>query len=208
MTIQRFDVGARLSEMAVHHGVCYLAGQVAGDATQDIRGQTRQVLAAIDALLARAGSDKSRLLMCQIFLADLADFAGMNEVWEAWLPPDAAPARATCEARLASAALRVEILVTAALAVLALVLLPGRAGIVATWAFSVWGTVDLLRAFYLGNLNALVPGQLGAAYFIPTVLVPLMLITHGLVFRILLRHSGRAAMLAPQPAAAAGSLPR
>ena len=86
MTIQRFDVGTRLSEMAVHHGVCYLAGQVAGDATQDIRGQTRQVLAAIDALLARAGSDKSRLLMCQIFITDLADFPGMNEVWEAWLP--------------------------------------------------------------------------------------------------------------------------
>lgn len=92
-------------------------------------------------------------------------------------------------------------LVTAALAVLALVLLPGRAGIVATWAFSVWGSVDLLRAFYLGNLNALVPGQLGAAYFIPTVLVPLMLITHGLVFRILLRHSGQAgARLEQEPA--------
>ena len=115
MTIQRFDVGTRLSEMAVHGGVCYLAGQVAGDATQDIRGQTRQVLASIDALLARAGSDKSRLLMCQIFIADLADFAAMNEVWEAWLPAGHAPPRATVLAHLAKAQWKVEMVVTAAL---------------------------------------------------------------------------------------------
>jgi enamine deaminase RidA (YjgF/YER057c/UK114 family) len=114
MTIQRFDVGARLSEMAVHHGVCYLAGQVAGDATQDIRGQTRQVLTSIDALLARAGSDKSRLLMCQIFLTDLADFAAMNEVWEAWLPAGHAPPRATVLAKLAKPEWKVEMVVTAA----------------------------------------------------------------------------------------------
>jgi enamine deaminase RidA (YjgF/YER057c/UK114 family) len=114
MTVQRFDVGMRLSEMAVHHGVCYLAGQVAADATQDIRGQTRQVLAAIDALLARAGSDKSRMLMCQIFLTDLADFAGMNEVWEAWLPAGQAPPRATVVAQLAKPQWKVEMVVTAA----------------------------------------------------------------------------------------------
>ncbi len=114
MTIQRFDVGTRLSEMAVHQGVCYLAGQVAGDATQDIRGQTRQVLACIDALLARAGSDKSRLLMCQIFLTDLGDFAGMNEVWEAWLPTGQAPPRATVLAKLAKPEWKVEMVVTAA----------------------------------------------------------------------------------------------
>ena len=114
MTVQRFDVGTRLSEMAVHHGVCYLAGQVAADATQDIRGQTRQVLAAIDALLARGGSDKSRILMCQIFLADLADFAGMNEVWEAWLPAGQAPPRATVLAQLAKPQWKVEMVVTAA----------------------------------------------------------------------------------------------
>jgi enamine deaminase RidA (YjgF/YER057c/UK114 family) len=112
--VQRFDVGPRLSEMAVHGGVAYLAGQVAEDATQDIRGQTRQVLAAIDALLARAGSDKSRLLMCQIFIADLGDFAAMNEVWEAWLPPGAAPPRATVLARLAKPEWKVEMVVTAA----------------------------------------------------------------------------------------------
>ena len=114
MTIQRFDVGARLSEMAVHHGVCYLAGQVPADATQDIRGQTAQVLAAIDALLARAGSNKSRLLMCQIFLSDLADFAAMNEVWEAWLPAGHAPPRATVLAQLAKPQWKVEMVVTAA----------------------------------------------------------------------------------------------
>lgn len=114
MRVQRFDVGPRLSEMAVHNGVAYLAGQVAGDATQDIRGQTRQVLAAIDALLTRAGSDKSRLLMCQIFLADLADFAAMNEVWEAWLPAGEAPPRATVLARLAKPEWKVEMVVTAA----------------------------------------------------------------------------------------------
>jgi enamine deaminase RidA (YjgF/YER057c/UK114 family) len=113
--IQRFDVGSRLSEMAVHNGVCYLAGQVASDDTQDIAGQTCQVLAAIDALLARAGSDKSRLLMVQIFIADLADFPAMNEVWEAWLPAGAAPPRATVQAALARPGWKVEMVVTAAL---------------------------------------------------------------------------------------------
>jgi enamine deaminase RidA (YjgF/YER057c/UK114 family) len=113
--IQRFDVGARLSEMAVHNGVCYLAGQVAGDDTQDIAGQTRQVLAAIDALLARAGTDKGKLLMCQIFITDLADFPAMNEVWEAWLPAGHAPPRATVEATLARPGWKVEMVVTAAL---------------------------------------------------------------------------------------------
>ncbi len=115
MTLQRFDVGARLSEMAVHNGVCHLAGQVAADASQDISGQTRQVLAAIDALLARAGSDKSRLLMCQIFIADLSDFAAMNAVWESWVVPGHTPPRATVQAALAKPEWKVEMVVTAAL---------------------------------------------------------------------------------------------
>jgi enamine deaminase RidA (YjgF/YER057c/UK114 family) len=113
--VQRFDVGTRLSEMAVHNGVCYLAGQVAADGSQDMAGQTRQVLAAIDALLARAGTDKSKLLMCQIFVKDLADFPAMNAVWEAWLPSGAAPPRATVKADLARPEWRVEMVVTAAL---------------------------------------------------------------------------------------------
>ena len=113
--VQRFDVGTRLSEMAVHNGVCYLAGQVAADGSQDIGGQTRQVLAAIDALLARAGTDKSKLLMCQIFIKDLADFPALNAVWEAWLPADHAPPRATVKADLAKPQWLVEMVVTAAL---------------------------------------------------------------------------------------------
>ena len=113
--VQRFDVGARLSEMAVHNGVCYLAGQVAADGSQDIAGQTRQVLAAIDDLLARAGTDKSKLLMVQIFVKDLADFPTLNAVWEAWLPTEHAPPRATVKAELAKPEWRVEMVVTAAL---------------------------------------------------------------------------------------------
>ena len=112
--IQRFDVGPRMSEMAVHGGVVYLAGQVAADATQDIHGQTRQVLAAIDALLVRGGSDKSKILRAQIFLADLADFAAMNAVWEAWVVPGQTPPRATVQAALAKPQWKIEIVVTAA----------------------------------------------------------------------------------------------
>lgn len=114
--IQRFDVGPRLSEMAVHNGTVYLAGQVPEDATQDIGGQTRQVLGCVDALLARAGTDKSRILMAQIFLADLADFEGMNEVWDAWVAAGHAPPRATVQAALAKKEWRIEIVVTAATA--------------------------------------------------------------------------------------------
>jgi enamine deaminase RidA (YjgF/YER057c/UK114 family) len=114
--IQRFDVGPRLSEMAIHNGTVYLAGQVPRDETSDIRTQARQVLEAIDALLARAGSDKSRILMAQIFLADLGDFPGMNEVWDAWVAAGETPPRATVQARLAKPGWRLEIVVTAAAA--------------------------------------------------------------------------------------------
>lgn len=113
--VQRFDVGTRLSEMAVHNGVCYLAGQVPADGSQDMKGQVAQVLAAIDALLARAGSDKRKILMCQIFIKDLADFPALNEVWEAWVPAGHAPPRATVQAQLAKPEWRVEMVVTAAL---------------------------------------------------------------------------------------------
>lgn len=112
--IQRFDVGARMSEMAVHNGVVYLAGQVAADGTADAAGQTRQVLDAIDALLVRAGSDKSRILRAQIFLADIADFPAMNGVWDRWVVAGHTPPRATVQAALARPEWRVEIVVTAA----------------------------------------------------------------------------------------------
>ncbi|WP_374675452.1 RidA family protein [Ideonella sp.] len=115
-SIQRFDVGPRMSEMAVHQGVVYLAGQIAEDGTQDIAGQTRQVLGAIDALLARAGSDKSKILRAQIYLADLAEFDAMNAVWEAWVVPGHTPPRATVQARLAKPEWKIEIVVTAAVA--------------------------------------------------------------------------------------------
>ncbi len=113
--IQRFDVGPRLSEMAIHNGTVYLAGQVPEDASLDIEGQTRQVLAAIDALLARAGTDKTKLLMVQIFIADLADFEGMNRAWDAWVPAGHTPPRATVQAALANPGWRLEIVATAAL---------------------------------------------------------------------------------------------
>jgi enamine deaminase RidA (YjgF/YER057c/UK114 family) len=112
--IQRFEVGARMSEAVVHNGTVYLAGQVADDPSQDIAGQTAQVLASIDTLLAQAGSDKSRLLRAEIFLVDLAEFAAMNAIWEAWVAPGHTPARATVQAALARPEWKIEIVVTAA----------------------------------------------------------------------------------------------
>jgi enamine deaminase RidA (YjgF/YER057c/UK114 family) len=112
--IQRFDVGTRLSEMAIHNGVVYLAGQIPEDPQLGIEGQTQQVLDAIDKLLARAGSDKSKLLMVQIFLVDLQDFEGMNKVWDAWVVPGHTPPRATVQANLASPKWRLEVVATAA----------------------------------------------------------------------------------------------
>ena len=113
-TIARLHPAKRYSEASVHNGTVYLTGQVADDATQDIAGQTAQVLAAIDRLLADAGSDKTKILMAQIFLADMADYDGMNAAWDAWIDRSAMPVRATVEARLAGDQYRVEIMVTAA----------------------------------------------------------------------------------------------
>ncbi|HEV2608758.1 MAG TPA: RidA family protein [Noviherbaspirillum sp.] len=115
MDIKRFHVGKRLSEMAVHNGTVYLAGQIAEDTTQNIAGQTREVLGHVDRLLAEAGSDKSRILMCQIYLADLKDFAEMNAAWDEWVADGHAPPRATVQAQLAKPEWLVEIVVTAAL---------------------------------------------------------------------------------------------
>ena len=112
--IQRLDVGPRMSEVAVHNGTIYLAGQIADDADADIRGQTRQVLAAIDALLERTGSDKTRILRAEVFLADMGDFAAMNAEWEAWVVPGHTPPRATVQAALARPEWKIEIVVTAA----------------------------------------------------------------------------------------------
>jgi enamine deaminase RidA (YjgF/YER057c/UK114 family) len=111
--IQRIDAGPRMSEACIHAGVAYLAGQVPLTPDADIETQTREILAEIDDLLAKCGSDKTRILRAQVFLADIADFAGMNRAWDAWVVPDQAPARATVEARLANPAWKVEIVVTA-----------------------------------------------------------------------------------------------
>lgn len=112
--IQRYETGPRMSEAVVHNGTVYLAGQVADDASQDTEGQTRQVLAAIDALLTQTGSERSKILRAQIFLVDLADFAAMNRVWESWVVPGHTPARATVQAVLARPEWKIEIVVTAA----------------------------------------------------------------------------------------------
>jgi enamine deaminase RidA (YjgF/YER057c/UK114 family) len=112
--LRRFHVGDRLSEMTIYNGTVYLAGQVASDASQDIRGQTAQVLASIDKLLHEAGTDNAHILMCQIFIKDLADFPAMNEIWEDWLAPGDAPPRATIRADLAKPEWKIEMVVTAA----------------------------------------------------------------------------------------------
>jgi enamine deaminase RidA (YjgF/YER057c/UK114 family) len=112
--IRRLHVGARLSEVAIHNGVAYLAGQIPENLSQSIQGQTRQVLSAIDALLSQSNTDKSRILMALIYLADMADFAGMNEVWDGWVMAGHTPPRATVQARLARPECRIEVVVTAA----------------------------------------------------------------------------------------------
>ncbi len=113
--IKRFHVGKRLSDMAVHNGVVYLAGQVPDDGKADIETQTSQVLATIDRLLAEAGTDKTKILMAQIYVANMKEFDGMNKAWDAWVADGNAPPRATVEARLANPDYKVEIVVTAAL---------------------------------------------------------------------------------------------
>lgn len=113
--IQRFDAGARLSEMVVFNHVAYLAGQVPENTVnKDAYQQTKEVLGLIDKLLARAQSDKSHILNAQIFLADMNDYAQMNQAWDEWVDRQNPPARATVQAALADEKWKVEIVVTAA----------------------------------------------------------------------------------------------
>ncbi len=111
--IKRIECGQRMSMAVIHNGTAYLAGQVGNPGTS-VTDQTREVLAQIDRVLAQAGTDKTRILSAQIWMADMADFAEMNAVWDAWVPEGNAPARATGEARLATPDYKVEIIVTAA----------------------------------------------------------------------------------------------
>ncbi len=112
--INRVQPAARYSEATIHAGTVYLAGQVAAGGGTTIEAQTAEVLASIDALLAQAGSSKSRILMAQIYLANMADYAGLNTVWDRWVDPASTPSRATVEARLAKPEWKVEIVVIAA----------------------------------------------------------------------------------------------
>ena len=113
-SITRRGVAARYSEAAVFNGVIYLAGMVPEGDAADIRGQTADVLAQIGAHLAALGSDKTRLLRVQIYLADINDIGAMNEVWDAWVAPGHAPPRATVQAALADPAWKIEVVATAA----------------------------------------------------------------------------------------------
>ncbi len=113
-TIHRLNVEPRYSDAAIYNGVVYLAGQVPDDAEADMATQTQQVLNTIDRLLQEAGSSKSRILMCQIFLADIVDITVMNQVWDQWVDSANSPPRATVQAPLADPQWKIEVVVTAA----------------------------------------------------------------------------------------------
>jgi enamine deaminase RidA (YjgF/YER057c/UK114 family) len=112
--IQRLHMGPRMSQAVIHGSTVYLAGQVAEDPSADVTAQTRQILAAIDVLLAEAETDKTRILSATIYLADIGTFAQMNLAWDPWVAPGHTPARATVEAKLAAPQYKVEIQVVAA----------------------------------------------------------------------------------------------
>ena len=112
--IVRYDPDKRLSDMVEYNGMLYLAGQVGEDMQADMKGQTQSILRQIDKLLARGGSDKSKILSAVVFVSDMRLKPKMDEAWMAWMDPKHAPARATVEARLGSADTLVEIMCVAA----------------------------------------------------------------------------------------------
>ncbi|KVG62327.1 RidA family protein [Burkholderia cenocepacia] len=114
MQIERYESGKRMSQAVVHGGLVFLAGQVAEDPAQDVKGQTAQILAKIDRLLEQVGSDKTKILSASIWLADYTTFNDMNAIWDAWVPEGHAPARACVESKLAFPQYTVEIAVIAA----------------------------------------------------------------------------------------------
>lgn len=113
MHIARRGTTRRYSDSVAHNGTVYLV-EVPANPQADIAAQTDNLLASVERLLAQAGSDKSHLLMVTVYLADMADYAAMNAVWDAWVPEGCAPARACVEARLADPGWRVEVALTAA----------------------------------------------------------------------------------------------
>ena len=115
MSIQRFETGPRMSQVVVHGNTVYLAGVVANKtAGESVAKQTQEILSIIDGHLAKAGTDKSKLLSATIYITDMATFAEMNAVWDSWVSPGNTPARATVEAKLAGPQYHVEIMVVAA----------------------------------------------------------------------------------------------
>ena len=115
MSIKRIKPGPRMSGAVVHNGIAYLSGQVSANAAGgSVTEQTKEILAIIDGLLKEAGTDKSKLLSANIWLADMSTFAEMNAVWDGWVSPGNTPARATVEVKLAAPEYNVEIMVTAA----------------------------------------------------------------------------------------------
>ncbi len=115
MTIERHEAGPRMSKAVVHGDTVYLAGVVA-DAPKgkNTAEQTKSILSQIDGFLAKAGTDKSKVLSANIWITDMANFAEMNAVWDAWVAPGHTPARATVETGLASPDYKVEIMGVAA----------------------------------------------------------------------------------------------
>jgi len=114
-SIKHIDPGPRMSEATIHGSRIYCAGMIPEDTSLDITGQVKQALAEIDSLLAKGGSDKTKILTATIWLADISDFAAMNKVWDAWVVPGQTPARATVEAALNDPKMKVEIMVVAAI---------------------------------------------------------------------------------------------
>lgn len=113
--IVRIATDKRRSRVVIYNGIAFVSGQAADDRSQDIRGQTQQTLAKIDSFLERAGTSKHHLLTAQIWLKDIKnDFQGMNEIWDSWTAPDAAPTRATAQCLMGAEDVLVEIIVTAA----------------------------------------------------------------------------------------------
>ena len=115
MAIERHDIGPRMSKAVVHGNTVYLAGIVAENPKgKSVKEQTQDILGQIEGFLGKAGTDKSKLLSANIWITDMANFAEMNAVWDAWVAPGNTPARATVEARLAAPDYKVEIMVVAA----------------------------------------------------------------------------------------------
>lgn len=116
MSIERHHPSARASKIVIHNGTVYLSGQVANNVEADIQGQTQDCLDKVTALLAEAGSSRDHILSVTIFIKDMANFAAMNEIWNAWVADHEKPVRACVQAQMARDAIEVEICVIAAVA--------------------------------------------------------------------------------------------